>query len=301
MLWLKPRRLGLPISEAQIAEPRAAAEKIDYDRAAAYESELRHDVTAHIRAYADRSPTAGGIIHLGATSCYVGDNTDIIVMRDALRIIRKKLINCIAAAADFAEKYKDTPTLAYTHFQPAQPTTAGKRATLWIYDLITDLKRLDFELSDLKLLGCKGTTGTAASFLELFGGDHEKVRSLTGLSLRRWALRRPSRCRGNLLAQGGLQYNIGALGYRAERREVFSNDIRLLSHLKEFDEPFEPGRVGSSAMAYKRNPMRSRRIASLARYVITIAQCPAITAATQWLERTLDDSANRRITIPRPS
>jgi adenylosuccinate lyase len=290
--------LGLPISEAQIAELRAAAEKIDYDRAAAYESELRHDVMAHIRAYADRSPTAGGIIHLGATSCYVGDNTDIIVMRDALRIIRKKLINCIAAAADFAEKYKDTPTLAYTHFQPAQPTTAGKRATLWIYDLITDLKRLDFELSDLKLLGCKGTTGTAASFLELFGGDHEKVKKLDRLIAEKMGFEATVPVSGQTYSRK-VDYNIiSVLSGIAQSAAKFSNDIRLLSHLKEFDEPFEPGQVGSSAMAYKRNPMRSERIASLARYVITIAQCPAITAATQWLERTLDDSANRRITIP---
>lgn len=290
--------LGLPISEAQIAELRAAAEKIDYNRAAAYESELRHDVMAHIRAYADRSPTAGGIIHLGATSCYVGDNTDIIVMRDALRIIRKKLINCIAAAADFAEKYKDTPTLAYTHFQPAQPTTAGKRATLWIYDLITDLKRLDFELSDLKLLGCKGTTGTAASFLELFGGDHEKVKKLDRLIAEKMGFEATVPVSGQTYSRK-VDYNIiSVLSGIAQSAAKFSNDIRLLSHLKEFDEPFEPGQVGSSAMAYKRNPMRSERIASLARYVITIAQCPAITAATQWLERTLDDSANRRITIP---
>lgn len=290
--------LGLPISEAQIAELRAAAEKIDYDRAAAYESELRHDVMAHIRAYADRSPTAGGIIHLGATSCYVGDNTDIIVMRDALRIIRKKLINCIAAAADFAEKNKDTPTLAYTHFQPAQPTTAGKRATLWIYDLITDLKRLDFELSDLKLLGCKGTTGTAASFLELFGGDHEKVKKLDRLIAEKMGFEATVPVSGQTYSRK-VDYNIiSVLSGIAQSAAKFSNDIRLLSHLKEFDEPFEPGQVGSSAMAYKRNPMRSERIASLARYVITIAQCPAITAATQWLERTLDDSANRRITIP---
>jgi adenylosuccinate lyase len=290
--------LGLPISEAQIAELRAAAEKIDYDRAAAYESELRHDVMAHIRAYADRCPTAGGIIHLGATSCYVGDNTDIIVMRDALRIIRKKLINCIAAAADFAEKYKDTPTLAYTHFQPAQPTTAGKRATLWIYDLITDLKRLDFELSDLKLLGCKGTTGTAASFLELFGGDHEKVKKLDRLIAEKMGFEATVPVSGQTYSRK-VDYNIiSVLSGIAQSAAKFSNDIRLLSHLKEFDEPFEPGQVGSSAMAYKRNPMRSERIASLARYVITIAQCPAITAATQWLERTLDDSANRRITIP---
>ncbi len=301
-LWIAlaeaERELGLPITEQQIAELRAAADDIDYDRAAAYESELRHDVMAHIRAYADKCPTAGGIIHLGATSCYVGDNTDIIVMREALRIVRRKLINCIAAAADFAEKHKDTPTLAYTHFQPAQPTTAGKRATLWINDLISDLNRLDFELSDLKLLGCKGTTGTAASFLELFGGDHEKVKKLDRLIAEKMGFEATVPVSGQTYSRK-VDYNvISVLSGIAQSAAKFSNDIRLLSHLKEFDEPFEPGQVGSSAMAYKRNPMRSERIASLARYVITIAQSPAITAATQWFERTLDDSANRRITIP---
>ncbi|MGI6166839.1 MAG: adenylosuccinate lyase [Eubacteriales bacterium] len=301
-LWIAlaeaERELGLPITEEQIAELKAAADKIDYDKAAAYESELRHDVMAHIRAYAGQCPTAGGIIHLGATSCYVGDNTDIIVMREALRIVRRKLINCIAAAADFAEKHKDVPTLAYTHFQPAQPTTAGKRATLWINDLISDLKRLDFELSDLKLLGCKGTTGTAASFLELFGGDHEKVKKLDRIIAGKMGFEATVPVSGQTYSRK-VDYNvISVLSGIAQSAAKFSNDIRLLSHLKEFDEPFEPGQVGSSAMAYKRNPMRSERIASLARYVITIAQSPAITAATQWFERTLDDSANRRITIP---
>ncbi len=301
-LWIAlaeaERELGLDITEAQIAELKAHAEDIDYDKAAAYESALRHDVMAHIRTYADACPTAGGIIHLGATSCYVGDNTDIIVMRDAMGIIRRKLINCISALAAFADKYKDTPTLAYTHFQAAQPTTAGKRATLWIADLLSDLERLDFEISHLRLLGCKGTTGTAASFLELFGGDHEKVKRLDSLIAQKMGFEGCVPVSGQTYSRK-VDYNVlSVLSGIAQSAAKFSNDIRLLSHLKEFDEPFEAGQVGSSAMAYKRNPMRSERIASLARYVMLDVVNPAITAATQWLERTLDDSANRRISIP---
>ena len=301
-LWIAlaeaERELGLDITEAQIAELRAHAEDIDYQKAAAYESALRHDVMAHIRTYADACPTAGGIIHLGATSCYVGDNTDIIVMRDALHIIRRKLINCVAALADFAEKYKNTPTLAYTHFQAAQPTTAGKRATLWISDLMSDLERLDFELGSLRLLGCKGTTGTAASFLELFEGDHAKVKKLDSLIAEKMGFSGCVPVSGQTYSRK-VDYNVlSVLSGIAQSAAKFSNDIRLLSHLKEFDEPFEPGQVGSSAMAYKRNPMRSERIASLSRYVMLDVVNPAITAATQWFERTLDDSANRRISIP---
>lgn len=301
-LWIAlaeaERELGLAITEEQIAELRAHAEDIDYERAAGYEAALRHDVMAHIRAYADLCPGAGGIIHLGATSCYVGDNTDIIVMRDALRIIRRKLINCIAALSDFAKRHRDVSTLAYTHFQAAQPTTAGKRATLWISDLISDLERLDFELSNFKLLGCKGTTGTAASFLKLFEGDHEKVKRLDGIIAEKMGFSSSVPVSGQTYSRK-VDYNIlSALSGIAQSAAKFSNDIRLLSHLKEFDEPFESGQVGSSAMAYKRNPMRSERIASLARYVMVDALNPALTAAAQWFERTLDDSANRRISLP---
>ena len=301
-LWValaeSERELGLDISEEQIAELRAHVDDIDYAKAGQYESKLRHDVMAHIHAYADVCPTAGGIIHLGATSCYVGDNTDIIVMRDALKLIRRKLINCIAATAAFAQKYKDTPTLAYTHFQAAQPTTAGKRATLWISDLLSDLERLDFEIRSLRLLGCKGTTGTAASFFKLFDGDHTKVQQLERLIAKKMDFPGCVHVSGQTYSRK-VDYNvISVLGGIAQSAAKFSNDIRLLSHLKEFDEPFEPGQVGSSAMAYKRNPMRSERIASLARYVMVDVMNPAITAATQWFERTLDDSANRRISIP---
>lgn len=301
-LWIAlaeaEKELGLPITDEQISELRANADNIDYERAQMYESRLRHDVMAHIHAYADLCPAAGGIIHLGATSCYVGDNTDIIVMRDALKIIRRKLVNCIAAAAAFAEKYKNTETLAYTHFQAAQPTTAGKRATLWISDLLYDLERVDFELSSLKLLGCKGTTGTAASFLKLFGGDHEKVKRLEEIIAAKMGFTSSVPVSGQTYSRKVDYGVISLLSGVAQSAAKFSNDIRLLSHLKEFDEPFESGQVGSSAMAYKRNPMRSERIASLARYVMIDTLNPAITAATQWFERTLDDSANRRISIP---
>lgn len=292
------RELGLDISEEQIAELREHINDIDYDKAKEYESKLRHDVMAHIHTYADACPTAGGIIHLGATSCYVGDNTDIIVMREALKLIRRKLINCIAATAAFAQKYKDTPTLAYTHFQAAQPTTAGKRATLWIADLLSDLERLDFEIRSLRLLGCKGTTGTAASFFKLFDGDHVKVQQLERLIAKKMDFPGCVQVSGQTYSRK-VDYNVlSVLGGIAQSAAKFSNDIRLLSHLKEFDEPFEPGQVGSSAMAYKRNPMRSERIASLSRFVMVDVMNPAITAATQWFERTLDDSANRRISLP---
>lgn len=292
------RELGLDISEEQIAELREHINDIDYDKAKEYESKLRHDVMAHIHTYADACPTAGGIIHLGATSCYVGDNTDIIVMREALKLIRRKLVNCIAATAAFAQKYKDTPTLAYTHFQAAQPTTAGKRATLWIADLLSDLERLDFEIRSLRLLGCKGTTGTAASFFKLFDGDHVKVQQLERLIAKKMDFPGCVHVSGQTYSRK-VDYNVlSVLGGIAQSAAKFSNDIRLLSHLKEFDEPFEPGQVGSSAMAYKRNPMRSERIASLSRFVMVDVMNPAITAATQWFERTLDDSANRRISLP---
>jgi adenylosuccinate lyase len=301
-LWValaeSERELGLPITEEQIAELRANIGNIDYEKAAKYESELRHDVMAHIRTYGDCCPNARGIIHLGATSSYVGDNTSILQMRDALRCVRKKLLSAIAAGAAFAEKHKDMPCLAYTHFQSAQPTTVGKRATLWVQDLLLDLEQLDFQLSQLKLLGCKGTTGTSASFLALFSGDGEKARKLEMLIAEKMGFDAVYPVAGQTYSRK-VDYNVlSALCGIAQSTSKFSNDIRLLSHLKEFEEPFETQQVGSSAMAYKRNPMRSERITSLSRFVMADVLNPAITAGAQWLERTLDDSANRRISIP---
>ena len=259
---------------------------------------VRHDVMSHVYAYGQQCPKAAGIIHLGATSCYVGDNTDIIVMNEAMKLIRKKLVNVIAELAKFAEKYKDLPTLAFTHFQPAQPTTVGKRAALWLQDLVMDLEDVQHQIDGAKLLGCKGTTGTQASFLELFDGDHAKCRELDRRIAEKMGY---SGC----FAVSGQTYSrkldsriLNVLSGIAQSATKFSNDIRLLQHLKEIEEPFEKGQIGSSAMAYKRNPMRSERIASLARYVMTDALNPAITAAAQWFERTLDDSANKRISIP---
>ena len=301
-LWIAlakaEQTLGIEISDAQIAEMEAHITDIDYDAAAEYEHRLRHDVMAHVHAFGDLCPTARPIIHLGATSCYVGDNTDIIVMREGLRRIKKLLVNTIKAAADFADQWKDTPTLAYTHFQAAQPTTVGKRATLWIQDLLMDLDAVDFQLANLKLLGCKGTTGTGASFLELFGGDHDKVKQLEKLIAQQMDFDACMAVSGQTYTRK-VDYNVlSVLCGIAQSAAKFSNDIRLLSHLKEFDEPFESKQIGSSAMAYKRNPMRSERIASLSRYVMCDVLNPAVTAATQWFERTLDDSANRRISIP---
>ncbi len=292
------KELGIEITDAQISEMEAHLEDIDYEAAAAYERQLRHDVMAHVHAFGDVCPTARPIIHLGATSCYVGDNTDIIVMREGLRRVKKLLVNTVKAVSDFAEQWKDTPTLAYTHFQAAQPTTVGKRATLWSQDLLMDLDALDFQLDNLKLLGCKGTTGTGASFLELFGGDHVKVKMLETLIAEQMGFDACMAVSGQTYTRK-VDYNVlSVLCGIAQSAAKFSNDIRLLSHLKEFDEPFESKQIGSSAMAYKRNPMRSERIASLSRYVMCDVLNPAITAATQWFERTLDDSANRRISIP---
>ncbi|MEA5039483.1 MAG: adenylosuccinate lyase [Clostridiaceae bacterium] len=301
-LWIalaeSERELGLDITEAQIEEMRANIHNIDYDRAAKYESELRHDVMAHIRTYGDCCPSAHGIIHLGATSSYVGDNTSILQLRDGLRCIRKKLLGAIAAGAAFAGQHKDLPCLAYTHFQSAQPTTVGKRATLWILDLLLDLEQLDFQLSHLRLLGCKGTTGTSASFLALFGGDGEKARRLEMLIAEKMGFDAVYPVAGQTYSRK-VDYNVlSVLSGIAQSASKFSNDIRLLSHLKEFEEPFESKQVGSSAMAYKRNPMRSERITSLSRYIMADTLNPAVTAGAQWLERTLDDSANRRISIP---
>ena len=302
-LWValaeSEKELGIPnISDEQIAEMKAHITDIDYDKARQYESELRHDVMAHVHTFGDACPSARPIIHLGATSCYVGDNTDIIVLREAMLQIKKLLVNAVKAVSDFAEKWKNEPTLAYTHFQAAQPTTIGKRATLWCQDLIIDLENLDFQLSSLKFFGCKGTTGTGASFLELFGGDRQKVVELEKLIAQKMGFEKCMPVSGQTYTRK-IDYNIlSVLSGIAQSVTKFSTDIRLLSHLKEFDEPFESGQIGSSAMAYKRNPMRSERMASLARYVISDTMNPAITAATQWFERTLDDSANRRISLP---
>lgn len=301
-LWIalaeSEQELGLKITDAQLDEMRAHVEDIDYALAADYEKKLRHDVMAHLHAYGDLCPSAKPIIHLGATSCYVGDNTDVIQMRAGLLQLKKLLVNAIAVIGAFAGTYKDVPTLAYTHFQAAQPTTLGKRATLWAQDFLMDLERLDFELSNLKLLGCKGTTGTGASFLELFGGDRDKVLALEARIAAKMDFSACAPVSGQTYSRKVDAFVVGVLSGIAQSASKMATDIRLLSHLKEFDEPFESGQVGSSAMAYKRNPMRCERITSLARYVIADAQNPAVTAATQWLERTLDDSANRRIAIP---
>lgn len=292
------KQLGIAITDEQIDEMKAHLDDIDYDMAAAKEREVRHDVMAHVLTYGAVCPKAKPIIHLGATSCFVGDNTDIICMREALKLIRGELLAVISAVRDFAVTNKGLATLAYTHFQPAQPTTVGKRATLWLQDLMFDLERLDFELSRLRLLGCKGTTGTAASFLELFGGDHDKVKQLDALIADKMDFVGSYAVSGQTYSRK-VDYNVlTVLCGIAQSAAKFSNDIRLLSNLKEVEEPFEAGQIGSSAMAYKRNPMRSERIASLARYVMCDSLNPAVTAATQWFERTLDDSANRRISIP---
>jgi len=301
-LWValaeSQQQLGLAISDAQIAEMKAHITDINYETAAKFEAETRHDVMAHIRAYGEQCPTAAPIIHLGATSCYVGDNTDIILQRDALLRVKKLLVNAIGKLCDFAEAHKDLPCLAYTHFQAAQPTTIGKRATLWIQDLLFDLQQLDFVLGNLKLLGCKGTTGTGASFLSLFDGDDEKVKALELRIAEKIGFKGIYAVSGQTYSRKVDYYTLSLLSGIAQSAYKFSNDVRLMSHLKEVDEPFESGQVGSSAMAYKRNPMRSERIASLARYVMVDALNPALTASAQWMERTLDDSANRRIAIP---
>ena len=301
-LWIalaeSQKELGLDITEEQISELKANADNINYETANKREREVRHDVMAHIYSYGELCPSAKPIIHLGATSCYVGDNTDIILIRDALLRVKKLVVSTISALSSFAEKYKDQPTLAFTHFQAAQPTTVGKRATLWLHDLLMDLEQLDFTLQSLKLLGCRGTTGTSASFLALFGGDHKKVLSLETKISEKMGLKKVYPVSGQTYSRKIDYYVLSVLSGIAQSAHKFSNDIRLLSHLKEFDEPFEDNQVGSSAMAYKRNPMRSERIASLSRYVIVDSLNPALTASGQWFERTLDDSANKRISIP---
>ena len=301
-LWIAlaetEKELGLPITQEQIDELKAHADDINYDVAKAREKEVRHDVMSHVYAYGVQCPKAKGIIHLGATSCYVGDNTDIIVMTEALKLVKKKLVNVISELADFAEKYKDLPTLAFTHFQPAQPTTVGKRATLWMQEFCLDLEDLDHVLSGMKLLGSKGTTGTQASFLELFNGDQETIDKIDPMIAQKMGFEKCYPVSGQTYSRKVDTRVANVLAGIAASAHKMSNDIRLLQHLKEVEEPFEKSQIGSSAMAYKRNPMRSERIASLSRYVMIDALNPAITSATQWFERTLDDSANKRLSIP---
>lgn len=292
------KELGIDISDEQISEMKEHLYDVDYKKAKEYERVTRHDVMAHIKTFCDACPKAAPIVHLGATSCYVGDNTDIILQKEALHRIKTLLVQAIEATAEFAEKYKDLPTLAYTHFQAAQPTTVGKRATLWIQDLIFDLERLDFTANGLKFFGCKGTTGTGASFLELFEGDGDKVVRLEKIIANKMGFNDVYAVSGQTYSRKIDYFTLSVLSGIAQSAQKFSSDVRLLSHLKEVDEPFESGQVGSSAMAYKRNPMRSERIASLSKFVISDAMNPAMTAGTQWFERTLDDSANRRISIP---
>ena len=302
-LWItlaeSERELGLDITETQIAEMKVHIDDIDYAYAAEMEKKLRHDVMAHVHAFGKAAPAAMPIIHLGATSCYVGDNTDIIIMREALELVRTKLLAVIAALADFAQTHKALPTLGFTHFQPAQLTTVGKRATLWINELMLDLEDVSYRLKSLKLLGSKGTTGTQASFLELFGGDHEKVKRLDNMIAEKMGVNE------GVVPVSGQTYSrkvdhmvLSVLSGIAQSAAKFATDMRLLSHLKECEEPFEENQIGSSAMPYKRNPMRSERICALARHVIADEQNAAMTSAAQWFERTLDDSANKRISVP---
>ncbi|OUN30986.1 adenylosuccinate lyase [Blautia sp. An81] len=301
-LWIAlaetEKELGLNITQEQIDELKAHADDINYDVAKAREKEVRHDVMSHVYAYGVQCPKAKGIIHLGATSCYVGDNTDIIVMTEALKLVRKKLLNVIAELAKFADANKDLPTLAFTHFQPAQPTTVGKRATLWMQEFLMDLEDLDYVLSTMKLLGSKGTTGTQASFLELFDGDQETIDKIDPMIAEKMGFKACYPVSGQTYSRKVDTRVLNILAGIAASAHKFSNDIRLLQHLKEVEEPFEKSQIGSSAMAYKRNPMRSERIASLSRFVMVDALNPAITSATQWFERTLDDSANKRLSIP---
>ena len=301
-LWIAlaetEKELGLNITDEQIAELKAHADDINYDVAKERERQVRHDVMSHVYAYGVQCPKAKGIIHLGATSCYVGDNTDIIVMAEALRLVQKKLVNVIAELSKFADKYKDQPTLAFTHFQPAQPTTVGKRATLWTQEFMMDLEDLEYVLGSLKLLGSKGTTGTQASFLELFDGDQETIDKIDPMIAEKMGFKQCYPVSGQTYSRKVDTRVLNILAGIAASAHKMSNDIRLLQHLKEVEEPFEKSQIGSSAMAYKRNPMRSERIASLSRYVMIDALNPAITSATQWFERTLDDSANKRLSVP---
>ena len=301
-LWIAlaetEKELGLDITQEQIDELKAHQDEINYEVAEAREKEVRHDVMSHVYAYGVQCPNAKGIIHLGATSCYVGDNTDIIIMREGLELVHKKLVNVINELSKFAMKYKDMPTLAYTHFQPAQPTTVGKRATLWLNELVLDLEDLEYVLGSLKLLGSKGTTGTQASFLELFDGDHAKCRQLDQMIAEKMGFTSCYPVSGQTYSRKVDFRVLSVLAGIAQSAHKFTNDIRMLQHMKEVEEPFEKHQIGSSAMAYKRNPMRSERIASLADYVISDLMNPMLVSSTQWFERTLDDSANKRLSVP---
>ena len=301
-LWIAlaetEKELGLNITQEQIDELKAHKDDINYDVAKERERQVRHDVMSHVYAYGVQCPKAKGIIHLGATSCYVGDNTDIIVMAEALKLVQKKLVNVIAELSKFADKYKEQPTLAFTHFQPAQPTTVGKRATLWTQEFLMDLEDLEYVMGTLKLLGSKGTTGTQASFLELFEGDQETIDKIDPMIAEKMGFKNCYPVSGQTYSRKVDTRVLNILAGIAASAHKMSNDIRLLQHLKEVEEPFEKSQIGSSAMAYKRNPMRSERIASLSRYVMVDALNPAITSATQWFERTLDDSANKRLSVP---
>lgn len=301
-LWIAlaetEKELGLPITQEQIDELKEHAEDINYEAAEEREKLVRHDVMSHVYAYGRQCPKARGIIHLGATSCYVGDNTDIIIMTEGLRLVRKKLLNVMAELAKFARQYKHQPTLAFTHFQPAQPTTVGKRATLWLQDLYLDLEDLEHVLASMKLLGSKGTTGTQASFLELFDGNHQMCRRADQMIAEKMGFAGCYPVSGQTYSRKVDTRVVNVLAGIAQSAHKFSNDIRLLQHLKEIEEPFEKNQIGSSAMAYKRNPMRSERIASLANYVMADVMNPMLVASTQWFERTLDDSANKRLSIP---
>ena len=301
-LWIAlaetEKELGLPITQEQIDELKAHKDDINYDVAKERERQVRHDVMSHVYAYGVQCPKAKGIIHLGATSCYVGDNTDIIVMTEALKLVKKKLVNVIAELAKFADEHKNLPTLAFTHFQPAQPTTVGKRAALWMQEFMLDLEDLNHVLGTMKLLGSKGTTGTQASFLELFDGDQETIDKIDPMIAEKMGFKECYPVSGQTYSRKVDTRVLNVLAGIAASAHKFSNDIRLLQHLKEVEEPFEKSQIGSSAMAYKRNPMRSERIASLSRFVMVDALNPAITSATQWFERTLDDSANKRLSVP---
>ena len=301
-LWIAlaetEKELGLDITQEQIDELKANADNINYDVAKEREKKVRHDVMSHVYAYGQQCPKAKGIIHLGATSCYVGDNTDIIVMTEALRLVKKKLVNVLDELAQFADTYKDLPTLAFTHFQPAQPTTVGKRATLWMQEFCLDLEDLDHVLEGMKLLGSKGTTGTQASFMELFDGDQKIIDMIDPMIAKKMGFKECYPVSGQTYSRKVDTRVCNVLSGIAASAHKMSNDIRLLQHLKEVEEPFEKNQIGSSAMAYKRNPMRSERIASLSRYVMAEALNPAMTSAVQWFERTLDDSSNKRLSIP---
>ena len=301
-LWVALARgemeLGLPVTAEQVAELEAHLDDINYDSAAQWEKKLRHDVMAHIHAYGEQCPKAMPIIHLGATSCYVGDNTDLILMREGLGLIRDKLVRVLAVLADFSDKYKSLPTLGFTHFQPAQLVTVGKRATLWMNELLMDLDEVEYRIDRLPLRGVKGTTGTQASFLELFEGDHEKVLELDRKIAKEMGFTSTVPVCGQTYSRKVDAAVLATLSGIAQSASKFATDLRLLCHLKEVEEPFEKNQIGSSAMPYKRNPMRSERICSLARYVMVDALNPAVTASTQWFERTLDDSSNKRISVP---